>query len=88
MDPQIHRAAWSHIQPDFTSIISNSFVIDFNLFGLKLSDCISTPWMYGSRGAQCKAGVSYALFLNSLNLFAGKDSMYSRIDNGAKTDGF
>jgi hypothetical protein len=63
-------------------------VIDFNLFGLKLSHYISTPWMYGSRGAQCKAGVSYALFLNSLNLFAGKDSMYSRIDNGAKTDGF
>ncbi len=64
--------------------------IDFNLFGLKLSHCISTPWMYGSRGAQCKAGVSYALFLNSLNLFARKDSMYSRIDNGAtgKTDGF
>ena len=73
MDPQTHRAAWSHIQPDFTSIISNSFVIDFNLFSLKLSDCISTPWMYGSRGAQCKAGVSYVLFLNSLNLFAGKD---------------
>ena len=52
-----------------------TFVIDFNLFGLKLSDCISTPWMYGSRGVQCKAGVSYVLFLNSLNLFAGKDSM-------------
>ena len=65
--------------------IPNSFVIDFNLFGLKLSCYISTPWMYGSRGAQCKAGVSYVLFLNSLNLFAGKDS---RIDNGAKTDGF
>ena len=48
-------------------------VIDFNLFGIKLSHCISTPWMYGSRGAQCKAGVSYVLFLNSLNLFAGKD---------------
>ena len=48
-----------------------TFVIDFNLFGLKLSR------MYGSRGAQCKAGVSYALFLNSLNLFARKDSMYS-----------
>ncbi len=64
-----------------------TFVIDFNLFGLKLSYCISTPWMYGSV-AQCKAGVSYALFLNSLNLFARKDSMYSRIDNGSKTDGF
>lgn len=50
-----------------------TFVIDFNLFGLKLSRCISTPWMYRSRGAQCKAGVSYVLFLNSLNLFAGKD---------------
>ncbi len=37
-----------------------TFVIDFNLFGLKLSDCISTPWMYRSLGAQCKAGVSYA----------------------------
>ncbi len=23
---------------------------------------VSTPWMYGSRGAQCKAGVIYALF--------------------------
>ena len=73
MDSQIHRAAWTHIQPDFTSAFPNSFVIDFNLFGLKLSRYISTPWMYGSRGAQCKAGVSYALFLNSLNLFAGKD---------------
>ena len=44
-------------------IIHNSFVIDFNLFGLKLSDYISTPWMSryrdGSRGVQCKAGVSY-----------------------------
>ncbi len=39
-------------------------MIDFNLFDLKLSHCISTPWMYGSRGAQCnlKAGVGYALF--------------------------
>ncbi len=63
-------------------------VIDFNLFGIQLSHCISTPWMYGSRGAQCKAGVSYALFLNTLNLFTRKDSLYSRIDNGAKTDGF
>ena len=37
-----------------------TFVIDFNLFGLILSHCICTPWMYRSRGAQCKAGVSYA----------------------------
>ena len=34
---------------NFTSAFPNSFVIDFNLFGLKLSCCsISTPWMYGS----------------------------------------
>ena len=73
------------LAPHFHICIPNSLRKIFNLFGLKLSDCISTPWMYGSRGAQCKAGVSYVLFLNSLNLFAGKDS---RIDNGAKTDGF
>ena len=85
MDPQTHRAAWTHSCSSFSHLHSQLCAKDFNLFGLKLSDCISTPWMYGSRGAQCKAGVSYALFLNSLNLFAGKDS---RIDNGAKTDGF
>ncbi len=69
MDPQIHRAAWTHTWLDSHVTPLPTFVIDFNLFGLKRSDCISTPWMYGSQGAQCKAGVSYALFLNSLERY-------------------
>ena len=48
------------------------FVIDFNLLGLKLSRYISTPWMYGSRGALCKAGVSSGSFLEFIESFCRK----------------
>jgi hypothetical protein len=49
-------------------------VIDFNWLSLKLSGYIFTPWIYGSRGAQYKTGVSYC----RSDLFA---RMNLRIDN-------
>ena len=45
--PRLIKLHGPTLDPDFHILHSQLFVIDFNLFfGLKLSRCISTPWMY------------------------------------------
>ena len=78
------------LAPHFHICIPNSlrYAKDFNLFGLKLSDCISTPWMYGSQGAQCKAGVAMLFSRELIGVTMSFSRKDSRIDNGANTYGF